>query len=198
MNPDLRLLVVLAVTEPKERGRNRLSLLLVPADRPGVSIGDAASLFGYGNEGRGGMPRITFSDVEVGEEDLLGPRGRGLATAQSSLGPARLFHCMRLVGSGERALELMCRRLRMRRVRGKPLADNPLWMDRIAEARIAIDQSRAHTLSVAAQVDAEGLDAAAVGISAAKAAVPQAMEKVIDIAIQSYGSEGMSHSCRLR
>ncbi|MBD0417336.1 acyl-CoA dehydrogenase family protein [Oryzicola mucosus] len=197
LNPNLRLLIVLAITEPEEKRRRRLSLILLPSERSGIIIGESATVFGYGNDARGGMPHIRFSDVEVDENDILGPRGQGLATVQSSLGPARLFHCMRLVGSGERALQLMCQRLISRTIRGKPLSEDALWMSRIADSRIAIDQSRAFALSVAAKVDASGLEAAAVDISAVKAILPEAMARVIDMAIQSFGAEGMSHALPL-
>jgi acyl-CoA dehydrogenase len=195
LSPLCELLVVLALTDPGPRHCH--SLLLVPRRAAGVQFGEASSFFGYRNEARGGMAHIRFNNVKVPQSALLGPRGEGLATAQTSLGPARLFHCMRLIGAAERALRLLCNRASSRSVGGEPLVRHGLWLDRIAEARIRIEQARAVTLGVAATIDAHGLSAARTGISLAKAFVPSATEWVIDMAIQAHGSDGMSHELPL-
>jgi len=193
LSPICELLVVVAATDPSAaRPHDRFSLLLVPRQAPGVSIEGSASFFGYRNEARGGVAHIRFDQVRVPATSLLGPRGQGFPTVQTSLGPARLFHCMRLVGAAERALQLMCARLKARVVGGRPLAEDGLWQDRIAEARIRIEQARALTLTVARQVDAGGLRSASAGLSLAKAAVPPSLEWVMDCAIQAHGAAGMT------
>lgn len=198
LSPICKLLIVLAQTDADAAPRRRHSLLLVPRDAPGVRVGDSASYFGWQAQARGGLPRVSFDAVRLPQTELLGPRGEGLATVQTSLGPARLFHCMRLVGAGERALELMCERLRTRLLGGRqPMAEHGLWMDRIAEARIRIEQARAIALATAQRIDAEGLQASATALSMAKAAIPPAIEWVIDTAIQAHGSDGMSHELPL-
>jgi len=197
LSPICELIVLLAATDPAQPPKGRYSLLLVPRRSAGIEVGESASFYGFRNEFRGGMPVVEFKSVRVPADALLGPRGQGFATAQTSLGPARLYHCMRLVGAGERALGLLRARLKSRLVGGRPLAENALWMDRLAEARIRIEQARALTLSVADLADREGLKAASTQISLAKAAVPASIEWVVDTAIQAHGSDGMSDSLPL-
>lgn len=192
-SPICELLVVVAVTGDTTGSRGRHSILLVPRRSPGVTVGESATFFGYRNEARGGLPRVDFHSVRVPVENLLGTRGDGFAVMQTALGPARLFHCMRLVGVAERALELMYQRLEGRLIRGRPLLEHGLWLDRIADARIRIEQARALSLAAAVQVDAHGIDSASVAISIAKAAVPASVEHVVDMAIQAHGADGMSH-----
>jgi len=125
------ILVVLALTEPDAGPAGRYSLVLVRRDSPGVAVANRHDVLGYSDAYRGGHPDIVFTDAPG---ELLGEAGGGLAAAQRVLGPARMLHSMRLVGTAERALELMTGRLRSREVRGRPLAGNDLWIDRVRRA----------------------------------------------------------------
>ena len=183
LEPENAVLVVLAVTDPDAPPSSRHSMLLVPGDAPGVAPGRNMSLFGFGDLHRGGHPQLTF-DGAPGE--LLGRRGGGLQAAQSLLGPARVLHCLRLVGTAERALELLCRRLTERSSRGRPFAANDLWIDRVADCRIRIESMRALVRTLAPRTGQQ----ADVTTSLLKAAVPAQVADIVDLAIQAHGADG--------
>jgi len=177
------LLIVLALTEPDAHPAGRYSLILVRRDDPGVALAGEHTVLGYSDTFRGGHPDIAFT---AARGELLGAPGTGLAAAQRVLGPARMLHCMRLVGTAERALDLMCARLGAREVRGQSLAGNELWIDRVGGARIAIESMRALVRSMAIRPDS------AVAESIVKAEVPVRVTEIVDLAIQAHGADGLS------
>jgi len=148
-------------------------------------------LFGYDGAPHG-HGEVLFESVRVPAENILLGPGRGFEIAQGRLGPGRIHHCMRLVGLAERALESMCRRVQGRVAYGRPIADHGVTRDRIAEARVAIDQARLLCLQAAHRMDAHGNKAARREIAMAKVAAPRAAEQVIDRAIQAWGAAGVS------
>ena len=181
--PACRLLVVFALTEPDARPADRYSIVLVPRNEPGVSLAAGHRILGHANTFRGGHPDIVFN---AARGDVLGEPGQGLAGAQRVLGPARMIHCMRLVGTAERALELMAARLRSREIAGRSLAENDLWIDRIGAARISIESMRALVRSMATQGGSK------IAESIVKAEVPARVTEIIDLAIQAHGADGLS------
>lgn len=181
--PNCRVLVVLALTEPDAGPARRYSLVVVPRDQAGVSLGTRRSVLGYSDAFRGGHPDVVFT---AARGELLGEAGGGLAAAQRVLGSARMLHCMRLVGTAERALELMTARLRSREVRGSPLADNDLWIDRVGSARITIEALRALVRAMAVRHDL------GIAESIVKAEVPARVTEIVDLAIQAHGADGLS------
>ena len=181
--PDCRVLVVLALTEPAARPAERYSLVLVSRDDPGVSVGSGHTVLGYSDAFRGGHPDVAFF---AARGELLGPAGQGLAAAQRVLGQARMLHCMRLVGTAERALELMTARLRSREAGGRLLSDNDLWVDRAGAARVAIESMRALVRAMAGRPDL------ATAESIVKAEVPARTAEIVDLAIQAHGADGLS------
>ena len=136
-------------------------MLLVPRDSPGLEVRRGLSIMGYWDETHGGHAEVVFDDVRVGQDAVLGEQGKGFALAQARLGPGRIHHCMRLVGMAERAFELMCQRADERIAFGKPLAKQGVVIDRIAEARLRIDQLRLLVLRAAWLIDQGGAKNAA-------------------------------------
>jgi acyl-CoA dehydrogenase len=184
---DCRVLVVLALTAPDARPAERYSLVLVPRDDPGVSLAAEHSVLGYSDAFRGGHPDLVFT---AARGELLGEAGGGLAAARRVLGPARMLHCMRLVGTAARALGLMCARFGSREVRGRPLTDNDLWIDRAGAARISIEAMRALVRSMASGHD-QGIPPG-IAESVVKAEVPSRVAEIVDLAIQAHGADGLS------
>lgn len=187
-----KLLVVLGKTNPAGERHEQHSMLLVPRDTPGVRLIRSTPVFGYAHEAIGGHAEIVFDDARVPVENLLGDDGAGFAMAQARLGPGRIHHCMRLLGQAERALDLMCRRSRERVAFGKPLADQGVVQQWIADSRVEIEQARLLVLKTAWLMDTVGNRGARVEISAIKVAVPSVVERVIDRAIQLFGGAGVS------
>jgi acyl-CoA dehydrogenase len=183
LDPRCDALVVLAVTDPGAPPASRFSLVIARRRDPAVRIGANRDVFGYSDLYRGGHPDIRFEGARV---ELLGERGQGLLAAQSLLAPARLVHCLRLVGTAERALELMCERLAGRRIKGVALSRNDLWIDRVAECRISVESMRALVRSTAASMPEP------VRTSMLKAAVPRQVAQIVDLAIQAYGADGLA------
>jgi acyl-CoA dehydrogenase len=165
-------------------------MILVPRDAPGVEIVRALPVFGY--QDQEGHCEITFTDVRVPVANLLGTEGSGFALAQARLGPGRIHHCMRCIGAAERALELMCRRVTDRVAFGRPLAEQGVIREWIADSRMEIEQARLLTLKAAWLMDTVGNKGAAVEISAIKVVVPNMALRVIDRAIQAHGGAGVS------
>jgi len=191
-DPRCRLIVFMGKNDPDNPDRYRQqSMILVPRDTPGVHVERMLPLFGYDGAPHG-HGEVLFESVRVPAENILLGPGRGFEIAQGRLGPGRIHHCMRLVGLAERALESMCRRVQGRVAYGRPIADHGVTRDRIAEARVAIDQARLLCLQAAHRMDAHGNKAARREIAMAKVAAPRAAEQVIDRAIQAWGAAGVS------
>lgn len=177
------LLVVVAVTDPEADPRRRHSLLLVERDDPGVQVVRERHVLGFNDAFRGGHPDIEFRGARA---ELLGVAGDGLRAAQHVLGPARMLHSLRLVGTAERALRLMTSRLRGRQVGGRPLASSELWIDRVGGARIEVERTRALVRAMMTHPDRR------LAESVAKAEVPATVARIVDLAIQAHGADGLS------
>jgi acyl-CoA dehydrogenase len=180
-------------SSPSNPDRHRQqSMILVPIDSPGVRVVRPLSVFNFY-----GMPdraaEVEFTDVRVPAENILLGEGRGFEIAQGRLGPGRIHHCMRLIGLAERALEMMCRRTQHRVTFGRPIAEQTVTLERIAEARIAIEQARLLTLKTAHLMDTVGNREARREIAMIKIAAPNMACKVIDWAIQAFGAAGVSN-----
>jgi acyl-CoA dehydrogenase len=181
--------VVMGKTDPAADPYHQQSMVLVPADTPGVTVVRNLPVFGYAD--REGHCEVLFDNVHVPVTNLLGQEGAGFAMAQARLGPGRIHHCMRTIGVAERALELMCRRVHYRRAFGKTLAEQGVIQEWVADARIDIDQARLYTMHAAWLMDTEGNRSARTAVSAIKVAVPNMALRVIDHAIQAHGAGGI-------
>jgi acyl-CoA dehydrogenase len=192
MSSACAVLLVIGVSDPDAQRHQRHTILLVPRDTPGVEVRRGLSAFGFWDETHGGHAEVVFDDVRVGPEALLGERGRGFALAQARLGPGRIHHCMRLIGMAERAFDLMCRRVVARVAFGRPLAEQGVVQETIADCRIRLEQLRLQVLRCAWLIDTVGAEGAASEISAIKIAVPATAQWVIDKAIGVHGAGGVS------
>jgi acyl-CoA dehydrogenase len=192
MSSACAVLLVIGVSDPDAQRHQRHTILLVPRDTPGVEVRRGLSAFGFWDETHGGHAEVVFDDVRVGPEALLGERGRGFALAQARLGQGRIHHCMRLIGMAERAFDLMCRRVLERVAFGKPLAEQGVVQEAIADSRIRLEQLRLQVLRCAWLIDTVGAKGAATEISAIKIAAPATAQWVIDKAISTHGAGGMS------
>jgi acyl-CoA dehydrogenase len=192
MNPQAEIFIVMGKTDPSADRHRQQSMILVPRDTPGVAIVRGMEIFGYDDHQHGGHAELVFSDVRVPADNLVGSEGDGFAIAQARLGPGRIHHCMRSVGLAERAIELMCARADARVAFGKPLADQGVIRDWIAEARVRVEQLRLLVLKAAWLMDTAGNKAAHTEIQAIKIATPAAVEWILDKAIQVHGAGGLS------
>ncbi|GAA4020632.1 acyl-CoA dehydrogenase family protein [Allokutzneria multivorans] len=192
MNPNCAIFIVMGQTDPDAERHQRQSMVLVPRDTPGVHVKRGMTVFGYTDSAHGGHAEIEFRDVRVPVANVVGGQGKGFAIAQARLGPGRIHHCMRLIGMAERALELLCRRAVDRVAFGKPLADQGVVQEWIAESRVRIEQARLLVLKTAWLMDTVGNRGAHTEIQAIKIATPQMAEWVIDKAIQAHGGAGIS------
>ncbi|HEX6526779.1 MAG TPA: acyl-CoA dehydrogenase family protein [Streptosporangiaceae bacterium] len=199
LNPNCQVFIVMGVTtestDTAQHGHH--SMILVPRDTPGVTIRRGMRVFGYTDGPHGGHAEVEFSDVRVPAENLVGGEGAGFAIAQARLGPGRIHHCMRQIGAAERALELMCKRALNRTAFGKPLAEQGVVQDWIAESRVRIEQARLLVLKAAWLMDTQGNRAAHTEIQAIKIATTAMAEWVIDRAIQAHGAAGISQDTPL-
>ncbi len=189
-DPRCRIYIVMGKTDPQAARHAQQSMILVPADTPGVTVLRPLSVFGYDDAPHGHM-EMTFENVRVPASNLLLGEGRGFEIAQGRLGPGRIHHCMRSIGLAERALELMCRRLSQRSAFGGPVARQTVWQERIAEARCMIEQARLLTLKAAWMMDTVGNKAARGEIAMIKVVAPNVACTVLDWAIQAHGGAGM-------
>ncbi len=193
-DPRCRIFILMGKTDPDNADKyKQQSMILVPAEAAGISIVRALSVFGYDDAPHGHM-EVELKDVRVPASNLLLGAGRGFEIAQGRLGPGRIHHCMRIVGQAERALELMCKRLKARVAFGKPVSEQSVWHERIAEARIGIDTARLLTLKAAYMMDTVGNKAAKAEIAMIKVLAPNVAQKVIDWAIQAHGGGGVSQA----
>src|SRR5437764_8729150 len=192
--PDKRckIMIFMGQTDPDNAEKHkRQSMVLVPMDTPGVTMMRSLSVFGY-DDAPHGHGEVDFTDVRVQVANILLGEGRGFEIAQARLGPGRIHHCMRLIGVAEVALELMCRRLSRRVAFGRPLVEQSVWLERIAQSRILIDQARLLTLNAAHRIDTVGNKAARAEIAMIKVAAPDMLCRVLDWAIQAHGAAGVS------
>ena len=192
MNPRARVFIVMGKTDPSADRHRQQSMVLLPRDAPGVMIRRNLTVFGYEDRSHGGHAEVDFDRVRVPASNLIGREGDGFAIAQARLGPGRVHHCMRLIGMAERAFELMCRRANAREPFGRPLAQQGVIREWVAEARIRIEQARLLVLKTAWLMDTYGNKEAMTEIQAIKIAVPSMVEWVIDKAIQVHGGAGVS------
>jgi acyl-CoA dehydrogenase len=185
-----KLFILMGKTDPDAARHVQQSMILVDRDTPGVEIVRALPVFGY--QDQEGHCEIQFTDVRVPVTNLLGTEGSGFALAQARLGPGRIHHCMRCIGAAERALELMCRRVTDRVAFGRPLSEQGVIREWIADSRMEIEQARLLTLKAAYLMDTVGNKGAATEISSIKVVVPNMALRVIDRAIQAHGGGGVS------
>jgi acyl-CoA dehydrogenase len=190
-HPNNAFAIFMGVTDPSAERYARHSMVLVPMDAPGVKVERMLSVFGERDEPYG-HGEVTFTDVRLPLSAVIAGPGRGFEIAQGRLGPGRIHHCMRLIGLAERALELACARATERTAFGKPLANLGGNRERIAHARIAINQARLLVLHTAWLLDTTGLAGARSEVSQIKVAVPNTAIGVIDMAMQLHGAAGFS------
>jgi acyl-CoA dehydrogenase len=192
MDPRCKLFIFMGQTDAANPDRHkRQSMILVPRDAPGITIVRPLTVFGY-DDAPHGHAEVVFENVRVPAANLLLGEGRGFEIAQGRLGPGRIHHCMRTIGLTERALADMCRRTQSRVAFGKPIAEQTVTLERIAESRIAIDQARLLVLHAAWRMDTVGNKVAAKEIAMIKVAAPTMACRVLDWAIQAHGAAGLS------
>ncbi|MBE9375537.1 acyl-CoA dehydrogenase family protein [Saccharopolyspora sp. HNM0983] len=197
MSPRCKILIVMGKTDPDAERHRQQSQVLVPRDTPGVQIKRSMNVFGYTDGDHGGHAEVVFDDVRVPADNVIAGEGEGFAIAQARLGPGRIHHCMRAIGMAERALELMCRRANDRVAFGKPLAEQGVVQNWIAQSRVKIEQARLLVLKTAWLMDTVGNRGAHTEIQAIKVGVPEMVTWVIDRAIQAHGGAGVSQDTPL-
>ena len=191
-DPRCKVLIFMGKTDPTNESRHRQqSMVLVPMDTPGVRVIRHVPVFGY-DDAPHGHSEIEFKDVRVPVANLLLGEGRGFEIAQGRLGPGRIHHCMRLIGATERTIEKMCNRAITRTAFGRRLAEQGVWRERIADARIKVDQARFLVLHAAWKMDVAGNKAAQKEIAMIKVVAPTIACEIIDQAIQLFGAAGVS------
>jgi len=191
-DPRCKILIFMGKTDPDNEDRYRQqSMILIPMLAPGVKVLRHLPVLGF-DDAPHGHAEVLFENVRVPASNMLLGEGRGFEIAQGRLGPGRIHHCMRLIGLAERALEAMCRRVKTRVAFGRPVADQTVTQERIAEARIMIDQNRLLTLYTAQKMDQYGNKEARKEIAMIKVAAPNMACQVIDWAIQAHGGGGVS------
>ena len=190
-DPRCKLAIVMGKTNPDAPGHAQQSQILVPLDSPGIEVLRMLPVFGY-DDAPHGHAEVLLKDVRVPASNLLLGEGRGFEIAQGRLGPGRIHHCMRSIGSAEVALSQMVQRLQSRVAFGKRIADQSVWEQRVAEARIDIEMTRLLCLKAADMMDKVGNKVAKAEIAMIKVAAPRTALKIIDMAIQAFGAAGVS------
>ena len=190
-DPRCKIFILMGKTDPNAPRHSQQSMILVPADTPGVNINRPLPVFGY-DDAPHGHCEIDFVDVKVPASHILLGEGRGFEIAQGRLGPGRIHHCMRSIGVAERALELLCKRINSRVAFGRRISEQGVWRERIADARIQIDTARLLTLKAAYMMDTVGNKVAKAEIAMIKVLAPNVAQNVLDMAIQAHGGAGVS------
>jgi acyl-CoA dehydrogenase len=192
LDPRCKIMIVMGQSDPDNPDRyRRQSMILVPLPHPGVVIKRMLPVFGY-DEAPHGHAEVLFDNVRIPAANMLLGEGRGFEIAQGRLGPGRIHHCMRLIGLAERALERMCRRTMTRTAFGTRISDQSVMQERIAEARILIEQARLLTLKAAWMMDKYSNKEVRAEIAMIKVAAPNMACRVIDWAIQAFGGAGVT------
>jgi alkylation response protein AidB-like acyl-CoA dehydrogenase len=190
-DPRCEIYILMGKTDPGADTYRQQSQILVPANTPGITVERMLPVFGY-DDAPHGHAEVILKDVRVPAENLLLGEGRGFEIAQGRLGPGRIHHCMRTIGVAERALELMCKRLQSRTAFGKKVAEQSVWEERVADARIEIECARLLTLKAAYMMDTAGNKIARAEIAMIKVKAPIMALKIIDDAIQAFGGAGVT------
>ena len=190
-DPRCAVYIVMGKTDPEAPRHQQQSMIVVPSNAPGIEVLRPLTVFCYDDAPHGHM-EVKLTNVRVPASNMLLGEGRGFEIAQGRLGPGRIHHCMRSIGIAERALELMCNRLNRRVAFGKPLSAQSVWHERIADARIKIEQARLLTLKAAYMMDTVGNKMAKSEIAMIKVIAPNIALEIIDMAIQAHGAGGLS------
>jgi acyl-CoA dehydrogenase len=192
MNPNARIFIVMGKTDTGAERHRQQSMILVPRDTPGLVIKRGMHILGYDDHEHGGHADLDLIDVRVPAANLIAAEGDGFGIAQARLGPGRIHHCMRSIGIAERAIELMCARASQRVAFGKPLSEQGVIREWIAESRVRVEQLRLLVLKTAWLMDTRGAKGAHTEIQAIKIATPEAVQWIVDKAIQVHGAAGLS------
>ena len=190
-DPRCKVLIFMGKTDKSASRYKQQSMIIVPMDTPGINVKRFLPVFGY-DDAPHGHAEVEFKDVRVPADHMLLGEGRGFEIAQGRLGPGRIHHCMRQIGVAERALEKMCKRVKSRIAFGKPIAEQTVTLERIAESRGMIEQARLLTLKAAYMMDTVGNKEAKAEIAMIKVIAPNITGKIIDWAIQAHGAGGVS------
>jgi acyl-CoA dehydrogenase len=190
-DPRCQIYILMGKTDPGEARHRQQSMILVPANTPGIEMLRPITVFGYDEAPHGHM-EIRLTNVRVPASNMLLGEGRGFEIAQGRLGPGRIHHCMRTIGVAERALEAMCKRISSRVAFGRRISEYSIWHERVADARCMIEQARLLTLKAADMMDKVGNKAAKSEIAMIKVVAPNMALQILDWAIQAHGGAGVS------